>query len=197
MRADPVMQGASKFERESLDAYFTIDTEMCLDALLDAAPFTTDMRLLEPAAGRGHLVQELRRRNYNIEARDIFAHPDPLVDDIAAGHSLRNLESLRGFDFVVTNLPYDTQDELLAHILPIAARDNCGVAILTRASWPIAKRRAKLVHHNKHFDGVVHLPRRPWWSDVRTSSPRHEFAWCVWGQQERATERAAIYFPGE
>ena len=194
MRSDPVMVGASKFEREDFDAYFTIDP-MCIEALCTSVRIPPG-DILEPAAGRGHLVSELRMRNRSVVARDLVKHENPLVDDIAAGHNILDMKSLIGFGALITNLPYQTQDKLLEHILPIAARDKCMVAILTRAAWPIAQRRSDLVHHNKNFHGIVHLPRRPWWSEVRTSSPRHDFVWCIWDAEPRQSERATLYYPG-
>lgn len=195
MRNDPKMLGASGFARTELDAYFTLDAHMCIDALLDAYPLPRETIILEPAAGRGHLVAELRDRAFKVVACDLADHANPLIDDIKSDHDIFNIEDLAPYDAIITNLPYDTQDKLLGHLLPIAARSNTFVATLTRAAWHIAARRSDLVHNNKNFSGVVHLPRRPWWSDDRTSSPRHDFVWNVWAAQPRVTDRPAIHYP--
>jgi hypothetical protein len=79
------------------------------------------------------LVSELRRLGFEVNAADLYAHEDPLVSDIATGVDVFDLESLRGYRSVVTNLPYGLQDAILKHLLPIAARDGCRVATLAHA----------------------------------------------------------------
>jgi hypothetical protein len=188
------MLGASRYEREDFDAYHTVDP-MCLDALLAAIPIHRDWRILEPAAGRGHLVKGLRDAGYRVDARDLIAHPDPLVDDIATGRNIMEIATLAGYDAVITNLPYNEQDALLAHLLPMAERRGVLVATLTRAPWHIAKKRRALVHEHPNFEGIVMLPRRPWWSDERKAAPRHEFCWNVWGASPRCSLHPVIYYP--
>jgi hypothetical protein len=194
-RADPKMLGASGFERIDADAYFTLDASMCVEALLRAFPLPPGIKIYEPAAGRGHLVQELREHGYDVTASDLLAHPDPLIDDIGTGLNILQIDDLSHYDIVITNLPYNTQDRLLQHLLPIAARDKTMVATLTRAPWHLAASRSGLVHYNKHFHGVVHLPRRPWWSEDRTSSPRHDFVWNLWTATPRLSQHPTIHYP--
>lgn len=197
-RSDPVMLGASSHERLAFDAYFTLDAKMSVQALLDTGFISPRLdRILEPAAGRGHLVAELRRRGFNVYATDLVKHDDPLVPDIYTGVDLAAIteDALRRYSAVVTNLPYDTQDELLERLLSRAHRVGVSVATLTRASWHIAAARKSLVHDNPFFLGVAHLPRRPWWSEERTASPRHEFVWCIWSGQPRTTRLPVIFYP--
>jgi hypothetical protein len=193
-RSDVVPLGAATYERLPLDKYFTVDP-VCLAALLDTGVLNGASRIIEPAAGIGHLVEGLRGVGYTVEAQDIVAHPDPIVDDIIAPRSITEIDSLAGFDAVVTNLPYDTQDVLLKHLLPIAHRDGAMVCTLTRAAWHMAKARRKLVHEDPYFLGVAHLPRRPWWSENRVASPRFEFVWNIWGAEKRQGERPVIFYP--
>lgn len=195
MRNDPAMLGAAVNPRIPLDAYFTVDADMCVKALVDAVPGLKKpgVRVLEPAAGMGHLALALYRQGVrDIVASDIMAYPNPLLKNIQTV-GIEKITSLKGFTHVVTNLPYDQQDKLLQHLLPIAARDGVTVMILTRAAWHHAKRRKKLVHTNPNFAGIVHLPRRPWWSDERKSSPRHDFIWNIWGPQPMPTPPLIFY----
>lgn len=190
-RKDPML-GAPAFKRIKHEAYFTLDAEMAVGALLGAV--AVHGPVLEPCAGVGHLVVELRKRGIETDAADLVAHPQPLItgieiDDVMAMKSLRNYSSL------VTNLPYRDQDRILRHILPIAHRDEVAVAILTRSAWHHAKARRELVHENPWFHGIVHLPRRPWWSEDRTHSPRYDFTWVVWGAHRREAEHPAIFYP--
>lgn len=193
MRADPAMLGSPANPRIAHDAYFTIDADMCVEALLHHFG-NPSYRVLEPAAGRGHLIVALNNAGWgNVTGMDLIAHPVPLVDGIKTG-DIRDIKSLSGYDAVITNLPYDIQDSLLEHLLSIAQRDMVAVAILTRAEWHMAQSRRALVHQNPNFLGVVHLPRRPWWSVDRTASPRHNFVWNLWCR-ERVIGRPRIFYP--
>jgi hypothetical protein len=88
---------------------------------------------------------------------------------------------------VVTNLPYEDLTELATHLIQLGARDHCGVALLVRAVWIVPKARRKLIHHHPNFAGVVMLTTRPRWvpPGPDSESPRHNFAWGVWGATPR------------
>ena len=83
---------------------------------------------------------------------------------------------------MITNLPYNEQDELAAHLVA----QNINVALLTRAEWFLAGKRRALVHEHPNFAGVVYLTSRPRWSEINLASPRHYFAWIVWASRPRA-----------
>ena len=73
----------SRFERIEGDGYFTLDSDWIVPALLDAMPIKG--RVLEPAAGRGHISLELKRAGIIVESFDIRAYENPLVPDIGQG----------------------------------------------------------------------------------------------------------------
>jgi hypothetical protein len=116
-------------------AYFTIDAPWVIPALLSKVKIVGPV--LEPAAGAGHLVRELRR-GYGLEviASDLHAYEEPLIPDIVIC-DLRSL-ALNGFQWVITNLPYQEQDKLAAHLVALGAREGCSIALLTRAEWIVA-----------------------------------------------------------
>jgi hypothetical protein len=167
----------SRFDRFANDNYFTLDSPWLIPALLSRVAI--EGPVLEPAAGVGHMVVELRRHGLKVVASDLYAYEDPLVPDIAVC-DLRQIDSLRGFKWLVTNLPYREQDEFSAHLVELGARDGCGIALLTRAEWIVARARRKLIHAHPNFAGVVHLTARPRWTETHIASPRHNFLWCVW-----------------
>jgi hypothetical protein len=188
--ADPVVRGGnlcdiapSRFERFGNDEYLTIDAYWIAPALIRA--FGLEGPILEPCAGRGHLVVELRVLGFEVHAADLFPYPDPLVDDIAIGTDVFNIDSLAGYSFVVTNLPYKDQNAMLRRLLPIAARDGCHVAVLTRSEWASAARRRALVHTNLYFAGEVRLTKRPVWVRPVIKAPRHYFSWLIWSPEPR------------
>jgi hypothetical protein len=174
----------SRFERIEGDGYLTLDAPWIVPALLRSVPVAG--RILEPAAGRGHLSRELRRAGFDVTSFDVKPYPDPLVDDIAVG-DIRELKSLAGFDWVVTNLPYSDLEELAEILIKLGIRDGCNVALLVRTEWIIPKSRRNLVHCSPWFAGVVMLTARPRWvpREQERASPRHNFAWVVWGAEPR------------
>ena len=174
----------SRFERFERDEYFTIDADWIIPALLRAVRI--EGPIFEPCAGRGHLVVELRALGFEVDAADLFPYPDPLVPDITIEADVFDIDSLDGYQFVVTNLPYETQNTILAHLLPIAARDGCSVATLARSEWRSAKDRGALVHDNPRFLGEVALTKRPVWVRPVKKSPRHWFSFFCWSARPRA-----------
>ena len=170
----------SQFERVENDGYLTLDAYWVVPALLRSVAI--EGLVLEPAAGLGHLSFELRRAGLLVMSLDRRRYADPLVPDIKLG-DIRELASLKGFAWVVTNLPYRDLTELATHLIDLGTRDRCAVALLLRAEWFAAKARRKLVHEHPNFAGAVMLTARPRWVEQtpESKSPRHNFAWGVWG----------------
>ena len=81
----------SRFERIEGDGYLTIDAPWVVPALLRSFPI--EGRVLEPAAGRGHLSLELRRAGFEITSFDSRRYENPLVADIGLG-DIRELTTL-------------------------------------------------------------------------------------------------------
>jgi hypothetical protein len=177
----------TRFERFECDGYFTLDADWIVLALCRAVK--VEGLILEPCAGRGHMVYALRALGFTVRAADLYPYEAPLVPDITVGADVFELQSLAGYHFVVTNLPYREQAAILAHLLPIAARDGAHVAVLARSEWSSAKTRRALVHENARFAGEVRLTKRPEWVRPAIASPRHWFSWFVWSPEPRATEQ--------
>ena len=97
----------SRYERIEGDGYLTLDAPWVVPALLRSVPIQG--RVLEPAAGRGHLSIELRRARFEVASFDRRRYADPLVPDIETG-DIGRLTTLEGFAWVVTNLPYGDLD---------------------------------------------------------------------------------------
>jgi hypothetical protein len=173
----------TRWNRLSNDSYFTIDAPWIIPALLSKVKIVGPV--LEPAAGVGHMVRELRRgHGLEVIASDLHAYEEPLVPDIEI-RNIRAIDSLKGFKWAITNLPYREQDYLAARLVALGAGDGCSIALLTRAEWIVAGKRRALVHEHPNFAGVVHLTSRPRSSEVNTTSPRHNFIWAVWSAAPR------------
>ena len=99
----------TRFGRLSNENYFTIDAPWVVPALLSKVRIVGPV--LEPAAGVGHLVRELRRgHGLEVIASDLHAYEEPLIPDIGT-RDIWATDSLKGFKFVVTNLPCKDQDK--------------------------------------------------------------------------------------
>jgi hypothetical protein len=174
----------SRFERFERDGYCTLDADWIIPALCRAVQ--VEGPILEPCAGRGHMVRELRALGFVVRGADLYAYADSLVPDIKTGVDVFDLKSLAGYRFIVSNLPYREQAAILAHLLPIAARDGVSVGVLARSEWSSAAARRALIHENGQFAGEVRLTKRPEWVRPAIASPRHWFSWFVWSSEPRA-----------
>ena len=148
--------------------------------------------MLEPAAGQGHLSLELKRAGLDVTSFDIRRYADPLVPDIGIG-DIRELTTLEGFDWIISNLPYSHMTELATRLTDLGARDRCNMALIVRNGWLPPKARRKLIHEHPHFAGAVMMTKRPHWAADRGKGPRHDFAWCVWSATPRVGD-ASIRF---
>ena len=100
----------TRWSRIENDAYFTLDAHWIVPALLSKVKIVGPV--LEPAAGVGHLVRELRRgHGLEVIASDLHAYEGALVPDIGV-RDIWAINSLKGFKWVITNLPYRDQDRL-------------------------------------------------------------------------------------
>ena len=142
--------------------------------------------ILEPWARPRSYGSRAARARFLLCAPPIFTRtPDSLVPDIKTGADVFDLKSLAGYRFIVTNLPYREQAAILAHLLPIAARDGVRVAVLARSKWSSAAARRALVHENARFAGEVRLTKRPEWF-VRRSRRRAIGSAGSFGRRSRA-----------
>ena len=73
----------TRFERIEGDGYLTIDAPWVVPALMRSVPIQG--RVLEPAAGRGHLSLELKRAGLDVTSFDRRHYADALVADIGVG----------------------------------------------------------------------------------------------------------------
>ena len=172
----------TRFERIENDGYLTIDARWIVPMLLRTVAI--EGRVLEPAAGRGHLSLELKRAGLDVISSDVKTYDDPLVSDISIG-DIRALTTLAGFDWVVSNLPYSHMTELATLLTNLGARAHCNVALIARNGWLSPKARGELIHEHPHFAGVVMMTKRPHWAADRGKGPRHDFSWLVWSAETR------------
>lgn len=151
--------------------------------------------VLEPCSGRGHVVAELRRLGHRVVARDLYAYPDPLVDDVETGIDF--LES-PGSDCeaVVTNPPYG--DRMPERFLCQAMGRYNYVAFLCRLSWLEGKRRFD-IFDSYPLSRVLVLSRRINCDDVMIDQGNQlggmvPYAWYVWDYREERPSTTELVF---
>jgi hypothetical protein len=178
----------SRHDRIEGDGYLTLDAPWVVPALLQKVP-EIGGRILEPAAGRGHLRSNCAAPAWR-SCHSICADTWIRSSTTSAKVTSASLTTLKGFDFVVTNLPYSDLEELAGHLIDLGVRDRCGAALLVRSEWIVPKARRALVHEHPHFAGTVMLTARPRWVEriQDSASPRHNFAWAVWSGVPRVAD---------
>ena len=86
-----------QLERFDRDVYFTIDAGWINPAL--GSTVQLEGPILEPRAGRGHMVRELRALCFVVRGADLYAYADTLVPDIETGADVFDLKlELTRFD---------------------------------------------------------------------------------------------------
>jgi hypothetical protein len=88
-------------------------------------------------------------------------------------------------EWIVTNPPY--KKGLVDSIINRCIRRTMdgeveGVAILLRSNFDHAKSRWGMFAGCKYYYGQIKLLFRPWWSEVHTKSPIHNYIWHIWTQ---------------
>lgn len=186
MRADPAMAGSGE-ERLPNDAYFTRDPQ-CVDRLAEFFDFQ-GMTVLEPCAGRGHMVADLQRHGADVVAweKEIYSG-QPLC--IQVGRDFFKQKYLPdSVEMIVTNPPFDRPAPFIRHALDMLPDGH--VCMLLRHEWMCGKgtkdRRQELLCHHR-FKAYAPILGRPVWYEERKASPRHNYGWFIWGSIHHGTD---------
>lgn len=138
-------------------------------------------RLWEPAAGRGHMVKELRRLGYDVIGTELNSYDDPLVDDLITGEDFLSTTLCDNGTGIVTNPPYKLAKEFVKHALSLSNF----VAVLCRIQFIESEKRLSLF---KEYPLTWLLPfsARFDFSETQWQNRGHELggmicnAWFVW-----------------
>lgn len=170
-------RGRSDPELHKDDAYFT--PSWCVDSLIDEDVIDlSGITVLEPSAGRGHIVDRLRELGYTVEGRDIHDW-----DRGWSGHDFF-AEHDRA-DAIITNPPFKHLNRYIKHALSRTGK----LAILARTLSVESKGRYPIWrdHPPSHIIQLAHRP--DFLNQTETSSGTVVAAWFVWdGSRTGRTE---------
>jgi hypothetical protein len=162
----------------ALDLYET--PTIAVEALLHAE--TLPLCVLEPAAGRGAIVNVLRSHGHTVIASDVIDYGFPLdfVTDF-----LTTVLPPKGCGAIVTNPPYQIATEFTRHALDLMPQ----VYLLLRLAFLESICRTDILEHcglaRVHvFRKRLPMMHRDGWSGRRASSAI-PFAWFCWNRGHR------------
>ena len=168
------------YARTERDAYYTL----CAPRLIPVAHRHVGFsgKIHEPAAGQRHMAVELEKIQgvTSVFCSDIQAAP---------GVTQMPIEAIAvdiDVDWVCTNLPFDQQDALMAHLLNVYPQAKH--AYLVRSAYLAPAKRGELIHSNNRFCGEIKISKRPRWfekSEKHNSSPSVDFSWILFDREGR------------
>ena len=167
-------------DRVKNDAHLTLEANRLIPLLHRHVGIAGKVH--EPAAGAGHMRDELRRINGVTEIIETDIAPAwyaPQVWQLP-------IEAIAGdmdVDWVVTNLPFRGQDDLMAHLLNVYPYARH--AYLVRSAYLAPAKRDALIHNNPRFAGSIVISKRPRWIENSKGSPAVDHSWIVFDREGR------------
>jgi hypothetical protein len=107
---------------------------------------TLEGPVLEPSAGRGAIVRELRRSGLEVHAFDLYDHGAEPALGIETGIDFLSMTSMSGCCSIVMNPPFSDATAHIRHALQLLPNHGT-LAVLLRMNWMAAKGRADLLQH--------------------------------------------------
>jgi hypothetical protein len=134
--------------------------------------------VLEPSAGRGAIVAELRRHGVQVRASDLYDHQAEVALGIETGMDFLSISSMSGYRSIVMNPPFKDAEAHVRHALRLLP-DRGTLAVLLRMTWIAARARADLLKHC--HTGIIagRLKMLPPGARDRGHGGTTDFAWFI------------------
>ena len=166
--------GRMDHPRHAADLYET--PPEAVEMLLRQVPLQGPV--LEPSAGRGAIVRELRRHGLQVRASDLYDHGAEPTLGIETGVDFLSMTSMSGCRSIVMNPPFKDAEAHVRHALRLLP-DHGTLAVLLRTVWINAKGRADLLKHC-HMEMIAgRLKMLPPGALDRGHSGTTDFAWFI------------------
>jgi len=138
--------------------------------------------VLEPSAGRGAIVTELRQAGLEVFASDLYDHnADPALG-IVTGVDFLAMTSISGCRSIVMNPPFSDAEAHVRHALQLLP-DHGMLAVLLRMTWIAAKGRADLLGHCHTEIMAGRLRMLPPDAVDRGHSGTTDFSWFIMSRE--------------
>lgn len=92
-KADPVKQRERQLAGRKIEGFFPTPRPL-IDRMLDAAQIRPGMRVLEPSAGKGDILDAIREREPQAESYGIESHPELAELNKLKGHNIQHRDFL-------------------------------------------------------------------------------------------------------
>jgi hypothetical protein len=138
--------------------------------------------VLEPSAGRGAIVRELRRNGLQVRASDLYDHGAEPALGIETGADFLSLTSVSSCRSIVMNPPFKDAEAHVRHALQLLP-DRGTLAVLLRMTWIAAKSRADLLKHYRAIIVAGRLKMLPPGARDRGHGGTTDFAWFIMGRE--------------
>jgi len=166
--------GRMDHPRHAADLYET--SPDAVEMLLRHVPLQGPV--LEPSAGRGAIVRELRKSGLEVHASDLHDHQAERALGIETGMDFLSMSSTSGCRSIVMNPPFKGADAHVRHALQLLP-DGGTLAVLLRMNWIAAKGRADLLEHC-HMEIIAgRLKMLPPGAIDRGHSGTTDFSWFI------------------
>ena len=160
------------------ERYLTIEADRLIPVLHRHANIAG--KIHEPAAGAGHISAELEKIPGVTEVISTDIAPAwhaPSVWQLPIERVCGKFEP----DWCITNLPFDQQDRLMAHLLRVYPGSRH--AYLVRSAYLAPAKRDALIHNNPRFAGEIKISKRPRWIEGSEGSPAVDYSWILFGPE--------------
>ena len=170
--------GRMDHPRHAADLYET--PAAAVEMLLRHVPLRDP--ILEPSAGRGAIVRELRRHGLQVRASDLYDHGAEAGLGIETGVDFMSMTSMSGCRSIVMNPPFNDGDAHVRHALRLLPYQGT-LAVLLRLNWMAAKGRTDLLRHYHTAIIAGRLKMLPPGVKDRGHGGTTDFAWFIMSRE--------------
>lgn len=154
----------------------------CVTAILNELDVPDGIKILDPCAGSGHVIQAINEMYNNVHVDAIEIRPEEkeilnkYTDSIQIGDFLET-DIKTGYDLVISNPPYSLAQEFIDKGLK-CLNDTGKLVYLLRTNFLESNKRFKW-WQNKLPSGIYVLHARPSFTDDKHTDAC-SYSWFVW-----------------